>query len=473
MGSPVADRPTQLDASGDTRTRVQCFLDDMRTRERWPRDRLMAYQHEQLEGIVRYAVAHSPYYREAFGPASGDRIELSALPVLSKRTLIAEFDRIVTDPRLRLADAERHLASEHAAEPLFGEYWVVGTGGTTGQRSVAIYDQTGWEIVLSEILYVMAVQEIGDDLRVIGIGAPTPLHMTNRLFADLRAGRGGAPRLAVTTPLPEIVAALNAYRPDAIITYPSLIRRLAEEQQAGRLKIAPKKFCSVAETLTPAVRDLARDTWAAQVLDDYGATEAGLVAVECVWANGLHVPEDQVIVEVVDANNRPVPPGVRGDKVLLTNLFNRVVPLIRYQLSDLAIMAEGSCPCGRSHARLASVRGRQEDMLTLPSRGGGRVEINAFLFGETLLHVPAVRQYQLSPEPGGLSVRVVLRDTAPIEDTLQAARHAVEIELERAGAVVDTLTVEAVDDIARSGTGAKERLLTGVNAHPPGSGGPP
>jgi phenylacetate-CoA ligase len=473
MTRPVTDRLTQPDASSDTRARAQRFLDDMRIRERWPRDRLIAYQQEQLEGVVRHAVTHSPYYREAFGPITGDRIELSALPVLPKRTLIAEFDRIVTDPRLRLADAERHLASEHAADPLFGKYWVVGTGGTTGQRSVAIYDQTGWEIVLSEILYVMAVQEIGDDLRVIGIGAPTPLHMTNRLFADLRAGRAGTPRLAVTTPLPEIVAALNTYRPDAIITYPSLIRRLAEEQQAGRLKIAPRKFCSVAETLTPAVRDLARDTWAAQVLDDYGATEAGLVAVECVWANGLHVPEDRIIVEVVDTSNRPVPPGTRGDKVLLTNLFNRVVPLIRYELSDLAIMAEGPCRCGRSHARLASISGRQEDVLMLPARGGGRVEINAFLFGETLLHVPAVRQYQLTSKPGGLSVRVVLRDAARVEDALEAARHAVEIELERAGAVVDTLTIEAVDDIARSGTGAKERLLTRANAHPSGLGEPP
>jgi len=157
----------------------------MRSRERWPRERLDAYQREQLDNIVRYALSNSPYYREALGPAARGEINLSEFPVLSKSTLIAEFDRIVTDPRLRLVDVERHLASEHAAEPLFGEYRVVGSGGTTGQRSVAIYDQTAWEIALAEILYVMAVQEIGEDMRVIGIGAPTPMHMTNRVFADL------------------------------------------------------------------------------------------------------------------------------------------------------------------------------------------------------------------------------------------------------------------------------------------------
>jgi len=271
----------------------------------------------------------------------------------------------------------------------------------------------------------------------------------------------------VTTPLPEMVAALNAYRPEAIITYPSLIRRLAEEQKVGLLKIAPKKFCSVAETLTPAVRELARSTWGALVLDDYGTTEACLLGVECAWAEGLHVPEDRVIVEVVDANNRAVPPGVCGDKILLTNLFNYTVPLIRYEISDLATVAEGLCPCGRTHRRLASIHGRQEDVLKLKARDGGEVEINAFLFGDMLLHIPAIRQYQLSPRPIGLSVRVVVRDTAEIEDALRAARHVVEMELNRIGATVEGLTIEAVDNIARIGTGAKERPLSTLVSRQP------
>jgi len=79
--------------------------------------------------------------------------------------------------------------------------------------------------------------------------------MTNRLFAELRAGRADVPGLAVTTPLREVVEALNAYQPEALITYPSFIRRLAEEQRAGRLRIAPRQFCSAAETLTQDVRD--------------------------------------------------------------------------------------------------------------------------------------------------------------------------------------------------------------------------
>jgi len=87
---------------------------------------------------------------------------------------MAEFDRIVTDRRLRLANAERHLAGERAGEPLFGEYRVVASGGTTGVRGVVVYDQPAWEVAVASILRLMKVQGISADTRVLGIGSPTP-----------------------------------------------------------------------------------------------------------------------------------------------------------------------------------------------------------------------------------------------------------------------------------------------------------
>ncbi|HYG91577.1 MAG TPA: AMP-binding protein [Azospirillum sp.] len=442
------------------RERISTLTAQMLEREHWPHEQLLAYQEKRLGEMVRHAVAHSPYYREAIGDVRVDDVDLQQLPVLTKTTLMAEFDRIVTDNRLHLADLEQHLASEWAADPLFGEYRIVGTGGTTGQRGISVYDQSAWEVAVASVPRAMTVQGLSAETRVIGIGAPTALHMTNRLFAELRAGQSDAPRLAVTTPLPEMVEALNAYQPEAVITYPSLIRRLAEEQSAERLQIAPRQFCSVAETLTNDVRELARETWGAAVLNVYASTEANLIGTECPWTSGLHVAEDLLVLEVVDENNRPVPPGVTGHKVLVTNLFNRALPFIRYELSDLVTIAKGPCLCGRSHLRLQSVEGRREDILTLPARNGGRVDVHAFLLGETLLHMPAVQQYQLSPRPDGLLVKVVLRDTAAAGDVLQSARSAIAAELDRLGAVVETLAIEVTDEIGRSGTGAKAKLVS-------------
>jgi phenylacetate-CoA ligase len=463
MDATVVDRKNMTSAQlerRDARKRVEALAAQMLDRESWPRDRLLEFQRRRLREIVRHAVARSPYYRRVIGDVGNGDIRLHELPILTKSTLMAEFDRIVTDRRLRLADAERHLSGERAGEPLFGKYRVVASGGTTGERGVVVYDQAAWEIAVASLQRLMKIQEVPAGARVLGIGSPTPLHMTNRLFAELRAGRPSVPRLSVTTPIGEIVEALNTFRPEVVITYPSFVRRLAEEQGAGRLRIAPRQFATAAETLTQDVRDLAKETWGAAVLNAYGATEANLIGVECPWATGLHVLEDLVVLEVVDEHNRPVPPGVAGHKLLVTTLFNRALPFIRYELSDLVTVAEGPCPCGRPHLRLASVQGRREDVLSLPARNGGRVGVHALQLQAPLHRMPEVRQFQVIPRPGGLLVRVVLREATAPGEVLRSARRAIAAELDQAGAAVDTLAIEAVDEIARSGTGAKEKLVS-------------
>jgi phenylacetate-CoA ligase len=192
---------TQSLLTGAGHARIERLATRMLERERWPRERLLAFQRRRLRAIVQHAVAHSPYYRRVIGAVGDGDVNLQQLPILTKTTLMAEFDRIVTDRRLRLADAERHLAGEGAGEPLFSQCRVVASGGTTGVRGVVVYDQRAWEVAVASLLRLLQIQGIAADARVVGIGSPTPLHMTNRLFAELRAGRADVPRLAVTTPL--------------------------------------------------------------------------------------------------------------------------------------------------------------------------------------------------------------------------------------------------------------------------------
>jgi phenylacetate-coenzyme A ligase PaaK-like adenylate-forming protein len=105
------------------------------------------------------------------------------------------------------------------------------------------------------------------------------------------------------------------------------------------------------------VRALARDVWDAIVMNIYGATEVNLIGAECPWRSGLHVAEDSIILEVVDEHNRPVPAGVAGHKLLVTTLFYRLLPLIRYEISDIVTLASEPCRCGRPGLRLASIQG--------------------------------------------------------------------------------------------------------------------
>ena len=123
--------------------------------------------------------------------------------------------------------------------------------------------------------------------------------------------------------LANIVARLNGWQPRTLIAYASMLRLLAEEQLAGRLRIAPRFVFSASEVLTDSTRKLATVAWARAPFDVYGATETAGIAAECGQHRGLHLFEDLVITEIVDEHNRPVPPGVYGARALVTVLFSR------------------------------------------------------------------------------------------------------------------------------------------------------
>jgi phenylacetate-coenzyme A ligase PaaK-like adenylate-forming protein len=392
-------------------------------RDRWSRDQLLAFQGERLRALIAHAVAASPYYRDLLGPdaAAGD-VPLEELPTLPKATLMDDFDRIVTDRRLRRADLEAHLAGPAAAQPYLGRYKLFTTAGTTGVRGLFVKDAGEFAVWIGTCLRGLASWGLGPATRLAGIGSPSPLHISNQVYAALLAGQpSAAPRLAVTTPLPEMVAALNAFRPEALTAYPSVAAALAEEQLQDRLRIAPTLVATTSEVQTADMRRRMGQAWGLEPLDFYGTTEALVVAAGRGGQAGMDILEDLVVVEVVDQRDRPVPPGVPGHKVLLTSLVNRVQPLLRYELTDSVTLAGGPNPLGLPYARIAAVDGRSDDVVTLPAAGGGRVAVHPFRLRAPFSELLEVRQYQVTHGPDGLAVAVALRESAPADTPARGA----------------------------------------------------
>ncbi len=444
---------------------VYPMVGELTAHDAWSRDKLLEQQGRRLDAMLRRAVQASTYYRGVLGRSVDAGAPLEELPILTKSTLMEHWDRIVTDPRLRLRDAEAHLAGDSAGSLLLDEYRVCATSGTTGERAVIVYDGAGWHQFVANMLRFIAMVGASPDSRMIGVGAPTPLHLTNRAIAELRAGRTDVPRLSVITPLSETVGALNAYQPEVVLTYPSVIRRLVEEQETGGLRIRPQKLASTAEVLVPEVRDMARRAWGADILDGYGCTEGGLLGSECAAVAGIHIAEDLLVFEAVDERGRAVPPGTPSARVLLTTLFNSVLPLIRYEVSDVVTMADGSCPCGRPFARVASISGRREEYLWLRAIVGAGVRIHAGRLWSPLAGVEGLRQFQIVPAFDRLRLVVSPRDEARPEDVAAAAAATVRRALRDVGADVD-VTTEVVGEIDRVGTGAKERLVATTSSQP-------
>lgn len=431
-------------------------------RDRWSRKQLLSYQREQLQIALQHAVASSPYYRQSIGPLISRRTPLGELPVLTKRALMTNFDHIVTASGLLLVDIERHITGGNAGNLLFDEYVACATGGTTGERGVIVYDKRGWASNLANFLRFQRMFGVTAGSRIVGIGASNPLHISSHVLRSLNTIRADAPKIGVTTPLPEVVAALNAYQPEFVITYPSFLRRLAEEQRSGRLRIFPKKIRTIAEALTEDLRLLCKEVWGAPVVNSYSNTEAGTTGGECEHVSGIHLAEDTVVFEVTDEANNPVPAGKQGSKLLMTTLTNRVLPLVRYEVSDMVTVTDDPCECGRPHARITSIEGRREELLQLPARDGGTVTIHAGILRSPLVGTAGVRQFQIVNRPDGLSIRVSTNHDKSTEEILTVVRQEIQIALAKAGVAAGKFEVEVVNNIERVGTGDKERLVSQV-----------
>jgi phenylacetate-coenzyme A ligase PaaK-like adenylate-forming protein len=163
----------------------------------------------------------------------------------------------------------------------------------------------------------------------------------------------------------------------------------------------------------------------------------------------MHLFEDLVIVEAVDEHDRPVPRGVAGAKMLVTVLFSRTQPLIRYEMSDRIVLSEERCGCGLPFALLDGVEGRAEDVMQLPARSGGTVTIHPNVFHRVLERFP-VREWQVVQEADG--IRIVLgRPDRDADDG--ALVESLTRDLEAAGAATPNVRVERTDAVARTALG--------------------
>jgi phenylacetate-CoA ligase len=384
---------------------------ELMERDGWSRDDLLAFQRERARALIMYAVSRSPYYRDVLGAYAAER-PLAELPTLSKATLMAEFDRVVTDPQLRLSDLRAHLGSADPSQSFLGAYRVATTSGTTGRRAIIAFthdEAAAWRAASARPMMRMG---IGFGPRFAALGSPSPVHVTRQVLVPPGVP---APPVSAATPIPELVAALNAQQPEVLVGAGGVWRALADEQLAGRLRIAPRAAFFSSEPLTADLRRRVRDTWGIEPVSGYAATEAPTIAASSPEHPEMEIAEDVVVIEIVDENSQAVPPGQPGAKVLLTNLINYALPLIRYELTDSVVESPLPNPAGRPWRCLVSVDGRTADILYFPGNDGGTVAVHPSVLGSAVAPIAEVGEYAFINDARGLHAQVVLAPGAAAE----------------------------------------------------------
>jgi phenylacetate-CoA ligase len=427
----------------------------------WPLERLQRLRDQRLRSLLRTAKDRSPWHARRLARIHPDSVtgaDLLAIPPMTKGDVMANWDEIVTDRRLTLALAEAHLAKVASGGPayLLGDYQVLTTGGSTGTRGVFVWDFEGWltyALVRDRAALWLQQRDGRAESRRAMVAAS---HATHATFVLARTF-AGSPQLGVTRsfpvtlPLTEIVECLNEFQPTDLFSYTLMLHRLAEEKQRGRLRISPSYLNCAGEPLTAEIRVEIEDAFRCPLSNIYAATEVSIIARSYPGSPGLHLNEDIAVYEPVDAAYRPVEPGERATKMLVTNVVNHVLPLIRYELTDEITMLAEPNPDPWTGRRIADIEGRSDDVFVYD----GGIEVHPHLFRSAFGRRRGVAEYQVRQTANG--AEIALRAVSSI-DTDALTQELVD-GLAALGIDMPDVRVAVVAEIARPSTAAKLRTF--------------
>lgn len=380
---------------------------------------LKTLQMERLNAIVRYARQHSKVYVDRYQGLPETITDPCQLPVVSKAELMPRFEDWVTDPAIQRSDLEQFVHEpEKIGQSYLGKYTVCTTSGTTGQPAILLQD--GPTMTLMGALNILRAMPAwingGELMQIIGKGMKTAavwatgghflgITMMKRQILEKPTRARAMKIFSVTTPLADIVAGLNQFQPALLNGYATAILLLAQEQEAGRLNIHPVLVMTSSESLAVEDRERIRRVFGCTVADNYGCSEFVALAAGCKegW---LHVNADWVIVEPVDERLNPVQPGQPSHTVLITNLINRIQPIIRYNLGDRITVRPDACPCGSPFPAIR-VDGRTDEVLHLRAENGQVVPVLPLAIWAVIKETPGVLRFQvIQVGPAALSIRL-------------------------------------------------------------------
>jgi phenylacetate-coenzyme A ligase PaaK-like adenylate-forming protein len=424
--------------------------------------KIAAVQRERWRRLLHHAASHSPYYQSRLRGLDLDRCRPAEVPVLTKAEMMEHFDAIVTDRRIRLASVRQFLADPGNVGRLYlGQYAVCHTSGSEGRPAVVV--QEGPNCLLPTLAQIARGHEhlgpfpwlVWHRLRHPGrlavVTQRPGFYPSGSAFSYFQAA--GIPfvkllRLSVFGAVEETVAQLNGFRPEFLCGYTSALETLAREQIEGRLGLRRNQggqllgLTNISEPLPAESRAFIEEVFGVHISDQYALAECAALTSGCPRSSGSHVNADLALLEVVDDQYRPVPPGTPGTRVLVTNLTDLVQPIIRYDVGDVVIQSPQPCPCGSPLPLVHAVAGRTKERLWIATDGKVR-EVPYYLFLAALHHCAELAEHQVvqtgrnrfavrvAPQPGKAvspqHVRALVHQSLAAEGLAEALDVHVEV----------------------------------------------
>lgn len=418
---------------------------------------------QRLAALIERALRDSPLYARR---ARGARTLADFEPV-GKAELMRGFDDWATDRGITRAGAEAAIRStDDVADAWLGRYLLWTSSGTSGQPGIFVQDAAA-----------LAAFDAIDALRLRGSGGAQPTlgpWGLGRRFAYVGAIGGAyaghvslqrlrrlvpapwAPQvemISVLEPLDTVARRLRAARPQVLITYPSCAAALAGAGHARALQL--DELWLGGEQLSAAQRAALNAAFGCPLRNSYGASEFYSIAFECGHGR-LHLNDDWLVLEGLDARGRPVAAGEFSHTTLLTNLANRVQPLLRYELTDRVRFVPTRCACGNG-LPVIEVQGRCDDVLLLPGLRRREVRLLPLVLETVIEEQAGITQFQLLRLADGTLELRLPADPGPA--AFANCRRVLLAFLERQGASPPRVLAGHEPPLRQRGSGKLRRVV--------------
>ena len=415
-------------------------------------DELQSLQLRQVDALLRHAYATCEGYRARWAGAYDANAPLTyaafaRLPLLTRRVLQDEFDalRSARPPEAHGQPVEQRTSGSTGAPVrllttrLSGLYW----------NAFTLRD------------HLWHGRDLRKKLAVIRRETEKGQHANWGTATAGVVATGPSVGHSIRADAATLLDWLHAEQPGYLLTYPSLVKELAQLSLARGLHLPGLvEVRTLAESLGPDVRALCRDAWGVGVTDMYSATEVGYIALQCPKHTHYHAQSEGVLVEVLDDAGRPCAAGQIG-RIVVTSLHNFAMPLVRYDIGDYAQVGP-PCACGRGLPVLTRILGRVRN--TLVTADGKRYWP---IFGtRALMESAPIRQYQfVQKSPQRVDARLVVATPLSAE---QEARFRERVSSQLPAGI--ELHVVYVERLERGASGKYEEFLSEVAAPVPTSG---
>jgi phenylacetate-CoA ligase len=358
------------------------LLRELRRTQWLPRATLEQRQSERLARILRYAALHSPYYgrlfrEHRFDPGSFRLAEFQSLPLLTKAIIRSSTDEILS------REFPRSALGQHK------------TGGSTGVALTTYFDRSWLDPRSADALRSneWAGCMLGMKTASLWGNPPVPRTFKQHLRARLLERMLYLDTIDLSDrSIGEFVGRWRRERPEVLYGHAHSLYMLARHLLAhGITDLRPRGIISTSMMLLTNERAVIEQAFGCRVSDRYGSEEVGLIAAECEQHAGLHLNIEHLYIEFLRPDGTAAAPGEEGT-IVITDLFNRGMPFVRYRIEDLGVPSERHCPCGRGLPLLERVTGRVADYL---KRRDGSLVAGVSLIERTLTAIPGLEQLQV------------------------------------------------------------------------------